>query len=185
MSSPVSQPKTGLRRFIAAVVIGVAGTVGLAAWAQAAGGPGGHHGGFGGHGMFAGSPERMGRMVDHMLQGVNATDAQRTQIKQIVAAAATDLKAQREAGKALRERSLQLFTSPTVDANAAEALRQQMLGQHDQASKRVLQAMLDISRVLTPEQRTQLAERMKQRRDMMQRHMRERSELDDGSKPTR
>lgn len=173
MTSFSFKPKTGMRRFIAAVVIGVAGTAGLAAWAQGAGGHAGH-----GFGMFADSPEHMNRMVDHMLRDVNATEAQRTQIKQIVAAAATDLKAQHEANKGLRDRAMQIFTSPTVDANAAETLRQQMLSQHDQSSKRVLQAMLDISRVLTPEQRTQLAERMKQRSEMMQRHMRERSELE-------
>lgn len=182
MTSSTLKPKFGMRRYVAAVVIGLAGSVGLAAWA----GGGGHRGpgpdGFGGPGLFAGSPERMSHMVDRMLRDVDATEAQRTQIKQIVAAAAADLKAQREAGKGLRERAAQLFTSPTVDANAAEALRQQMLGQHDQSSKRVMQAMLDISRVLTPEQRTKLAERMKQRRDMMDRHMRERGDLD---RPTR
>ena len=57
--------------------------------------------------------------------------------------------------------------APNVDAGAAEALRQQMLAQHDQASKRVLQAMLDVSKVLTPEQRAQLGERMKRRAAMM------------------
>lgn len=182
MTSSPMQPKSGMRRYVAAVVIGLAGSIGLAAWAHG----GGHHGpgmaGFGGPGMFAGSPERVNRLVDHMLRDVNATEAQRTQVKQIVTAAAADLKAQREAGQGLRDRAAALFTSPTVDANAAESLRQQMLGQHDQASRRVMQAMLDISRVLTPEQRTQLAERMKQRRDMMQRHMRERQDLD---RPTR
>ena len=103
--------------------------------------------------MIGGSPEHMGRMIDHMLDGLNASDAQRGQIKQIAQAAATDLKAQRDAGRGLRERGMQLLTTPNVDANAAEALRQQMLAQHDQASKRMMQAMLDISRVLTPEQR--------------------------------
>lgn len=172
--------KFGFRRYVAAVVIGLAGTVGLAAWADGGGhrGPGPGPGGFGGPGLFAGSPERVSRMVDHMLRDVNATEAQRTQIKQIVTAAAADLKTQHEAGKGLHERATQLFTSATVDAAAAESLRQQMLAQHDQSSKRVMQAMLDISRVLTPEQRTKLAERMKQRRDMMQRHMRERQDLD-------
>lgn len=182
MTSSSLQPKSGIRRYVAALVIGLAGTAGLAAWAAQGGGHPGPVGGFGGPGMFAGSPERLNRMVDHMLRDVNATEAQRTQIRQIVTAAASDLKTQREAGKGLHERAAQLFTSPTVDANAAEALRQQMLAQHDQASKRVMLAMLDISRVLTPEQRTQLAERMKQRRDMMQRHMRERRDLDN---PTR
>jgi protein CpxP len=53
-----------------------------------------------------------------------------------------------------------------------------MLAQHDAASKRMLQAMLDVSRVLTPEQRAKLAERMQQRREMMQRHDKERRQLD-------
>ena len=43
------------------------------------------------------------------------------------------------------------------------------------------QAMIDISRVLTPEQRKQLAERMAQRRTMMERHMKERRSLDGSS----
>ena len=77
---------------------------------------------------------------------------------------------------------MELFRQPTVDANAAEALRQQMLQQHDQASRRMLQAMLDVSRVLTPEQRAQLAQRMQQRREMMQRHEQERRQLEPAPK---
>ena len=80
--------------------------------------------------------------------------------------------AARSRPRALREQSMQLFTQPNVDANAAETLRQQMLQQHDQASKRMLQAMLDASRVLTPEQRARdRRERMKQRREMSQRRI--------------
>jgi protein CpxP len=63
----------------------------------------------------------------------------------------------------------QLFTQPTVDARAVETLRQQMLAQHDQASKRMMQAMLDGSRVLTPEQRAKMADMAGQRRAMMER----------------
>jgi protein CpxP len=130
-------------------------------------------GGMGGPGMmmFGGAPEHVGRMIDHMLDGLNATDAQRTQIKQIAVAAATDLKAQREAGRGLHERAAQIFTAPTVDANAAESVRQQMLTQHDQASRRVLQAIIDVSRVLTPEQRAKIGERMKERHAKMQERM--------------
>lgn len=127
-----------------------------------------HHGPRHGHGgpaamAFAGSPERIDRMVDRMLRDLNPTDAQRTQIKQIAQAAAADLKTQREAGRGLHERAMQLFTQPTVDASAVEALRQQRMAQMDQVSRRMSQAMVDISRVLTPEQRTKLAERMQQR----------------------
>lgn len=135
-------------------------------------GMGGEHGGPGMM-MFGGSPERIGRAVDHMLDGLNATEAQRAQIKQIATAAAADLKAQRAAARELHDKSLQIFTAPNVDAAAAEALRQQMLAQHDQASKRVLQAMLDASKVLTPEQRAKFGERIKQRQERMQRRHRE------------
>ena len=131
----------------------------------------------GGMMMFDGPPGHPGRGVDHMLDGLNATDAQRSQIRQIATAAAADLKAQREARRALREKGIQILAAPSVDAGAAEALRQQMLAQHDQASKRMLQAMLDVANVLTPEQRAKLGERMKKRQaamnDRMQRMHRE------------
>ena len=152
-------------------LIALSATVGAAAWAHGSahgdrhgshariGGPGGF-----GPGLFAGPAERIERTVDRLLDGIEATDAQRTQIKQIATAAATDLKAQREAGRGLQQRSVQLFSAPVVDANAAEQLRQQMLAQHDQASRRTLQAMLDVSRVLSPEQRATLAQRMAERR---------------------
>lgn len=131
----------------------------------------------GGMMMFDGPSGHVGRGIDHMLDGLNATDAQRSQIRQIATAAAADLKAQREARRALREKGIQLLAAPSVDAGAAEALRQQMLAQHDQASQRMLQAMLDVANVLTPEQRAKLGERMKKRHavmnDRMQRMHRE------------
>ena len=132
-----------------------------------------HGGGMGGMGgmMFGGSPERMGRMIDHMLDGLNATDAQRTQIKQIAAAAAVDVKSQAQSGRDLRRSGMQIFTAPTVDAAAAEQLRQQTLAQHDQMSKRVTQAMLDVARVLTPEQRAKIGERMRDRQARMEERM--------------
>jgi periplasmic protein CpxP/Spy len=159
--------KRGLRWLIAGVVLAVSATVALSAWAQH---PGGHgHGGMmGGPGLFMGSPEHVNRAVDHMLDRLSATDAQRAQIKAIAQQAAADLKAQREAGRGLHERAAQVLTAPTIDANAAEAVRQQMIQQHDATSRRVLQAMLDVSRVLTPEQRAKIAEHMKERATRMQ-----------------
>ncbi|MEO8310380.1 MAG: Spy/CpxP family protein refolding chaperone [Caldimonas sp.] len=129
---------------------------------------GGMGGGMGGGMMFRGSPERMGRMIDHMLDGLNASDAQRSQIKQIAAAVGADMKAQAEAGRALRQRGMQAFVAPNVDAAAVEQVRQQMLQQHDQMSRRMTQAMLDVARVLTPEQRARLGERMRDRQARMQ-----------------
>jgi periplasmic protein CpxP/Spy len=157
-----------LRRFVLALLVGAVGSAGVAAWAQ----PHGHAGMMGGPGMM------MGHRFDRALADVGASDAQRAQVKQIMQAAMADMRQQHEATRTLRQQSMQLFSQPTVDANAAEALRQQMLAQHDAASKRMLQAMLEVSRVLTPEQRAALAERMQQRREMMQRHGKERQQLD-------
>ncbi len=132
------------------------------------GGMDGGMGGMGGMTMLHGSPERMGRMIDLMLDGLGATEAQRAQIKQIATAAASDLKIQHESGQAMRQRAMQLFTAPTIDAGAVEKTRQQALAQHDQASKRLTQALLDVARVLTPEQRARLGERLRDRIARMQ-----------------
>ena len=80
----------------------------------------------------------------------------------------------------LREEAQTLFAQPTIDANAVEALRQKMLARQDAASKLMTQAMVDAARVLTPDQRKQMVEQMQQRREMMQRHQRERRSLDGG-----
>jgi Spy/CpxP family protein refolding chaperone len=167
----------GIKRVALGLVMAVAGTLAVSAWAQAQGGPHGggpRGGGFGGPGMFMGPPEHVARSVDRLLDGLNATDAQRTQIKQIVQAAAADLKAQHDASRGMHEQGLALFTAPVVDARAVETLRQQTLAQHDQASKRMTQALLDISAVLTPEQRVKIGERIKQRGERMHEHMQRR-----------
>lgn len=166
---PLRHPVT---RFAAAVALVAAAAVGTVAMAHGGGEGrmGGHGGpmmmhagmGPGGHGGPGGGAW-LGRGLDRMLDGVNATEAQRTQIRQIAEAARTDLQAQRAAAAPLRDQAMTAFTQPNVDANQVEAVRRQMLAQHDATSRRISQAMLDISRVLTPEQRTQLAQRMKER----------------------
>ncbi len=156
-----------LRTVIAVGVLAVASAFTLSAFAR---------GGFGGHeGMGGGM---MGHMAGRMLDRVNATADQKAQIKKITESAMADLKGQRDGHKALREQAMNLFAQPNVDANAVEQLRQQMLKQHDQASLRISQAMVEASRVLTPEQRKQLASEMAKRGDMMKRHHEERRALD-------
>jgi len=155
----------GVKWTLSAMVLAVAAAFALSAEARPAE--------RGQRGMGEGGPGMMmsGRGVDHMLDGLDASEAQRTQIKQIYKAAAEDLKGQREQRRTLRERSLQILAAPTVDAAAAESVRQQMLQQHDQSSRRMLQASIDASQVLTPEQRAKLAERLKQRSEMMRERM--------------
>ena len=161
-TTKASAPRTlgRVRVLMFGTLMAVLATWAMASWAQPMGGHGGHHE-MGGGMMMGGSPERMGRMIDHMLDGLNANDAQRGQIKQIAASAGADLKAQAETGRALRQRALQAFTAPTVDAATVEQVRAQMLQLHEQTSRRMTQAMLDIARVLTPEQRAKIGERMR------------------------
>lgn len=159
------------------------------AWSQPAGGPGagpgmGHHG-MGHHGMGrpggpGGGEGMMGAgmlLSPRMLDAVKATPEQRAQIKQIMDAARRDMSTQRDARRALRDEAQRVFTQPNVDAAAAEALRQKMLAQHDQGSRRHMQAMVEASRVLSPDQRKQMADLAKRRGDMMERHRRERETL--------
>ena len=173
-------PTLPARRIVAGLSLALAGTLAAGAWAAPGGpagpaGPGlmgpGAMGGPGSGGMFEG-------MLQRLLDRVNATPEQRTQIQQILQANAGDMRAQHEAGRALREQAMALFAQPTVDAAALEALRQKQLTMHDAASKRMTATMLEVSRVLTPEQRKQMSDYMVQRRDMMQRHWRERQSID-------
>lgn len=148
-----------LRVAAAALVVAVAGGLAVNAVAQPHRGPDG----FGGP-MMMGNPHRLERL----LSTLHATDAQRTQIMSILTTARTDLRAQHEAGRALQQKMMDVFTAPSVDANAAESLREQMLTQHDQASRRMMQAMLDVSNVLSPEQRQQFGQMMAARRAKME-----------------
>lgn len=188
MNQGVVRPARGVKFVMLVTLLAVGGMVALSAWAQPAGpqdGPppprhGMHHGprggdfGFGGHGLFMAPPQHADRAIDHFLKGVDATEAQRSQIKQIVRAASADLKPIHEAVRGLRTYSQQLFTAPVVDARAVEATRVQLVAHHDQASKRISQAMLDISTVLTPEQRAKLAAQVKERQERMKERLQNR-----------
>jgi periplasmic protein CpxP/Spy len=180
-------PKAGVRLVMLGMVLTLLAAIGVSAWAQTA--PpasqstpgmhaGRHHGGMGGggHGMMGGSPERMGRMIDRMLDGVNASDAQRAQIKQIVAQAAVEMKGQAATARDLRRRGMEVFTAPAVDANAAEQVRLQTLQLHDQMSRRMTQAMVAAASVLTPEQRAQIGARLKDRHARMEQRMKQKDQ---------
>ncbi|MBI5721460.1 MAG: Spy/CpxP family protein refolding chaperone [Burkholderiales bacterium] len=146
-------------------------------------GGGGMMGGMGGMGGGPGMPMMGGRHGARMLDSIGATAEQKTQLQQIMEGARNDLKPLREAARTLHQQMQGLFAQPTVDARAVEALRQQLQANREQASKRMSQAMLDASRVLTPEQRKQMSERMAQRRGMMERHRAERQSLERGAAP--
>lgn len=179
-------PSRPARMLLATLTLAVLAGMAQTAFAQGMDGMRGMHGGPGRHGMGGehGGPGGMmgGAHMGRMLDLVNATPEQRTQIKTIMDAARTDLKAQRESGRTLRQQMQTAFAQPNVDARAVESLRVQIQAQHDAASKRMTQAMLDASKVLTAEQRKTLADAMAKRQALMQRHAAERSALDKPAK---
>ena len=174
----------GIRLLALTALIGLGGAIAQTAHA-APGGMGGHgdmagmgHVGPRGHmgSMGMEGPGHMGRM-GRMLDRVGASADQKAQIKTIMDAARNDVAPVHGQMKALRAQSAALFTQPAVDANAAEALRLQMQTLHGQVSKRMAQAMVESSRVLTPEQRTEMADMMSKRRAMAERHRAEAESL--------
>ncbi|HLO95201.1 MAG TPA: Spy/CpxP family protein refolding chaperone [Burkholderiaceae bacterium] len=155
-----------LKRLIPAAAMALALVTG-AAQAQ-------RHPGMGGPAMGPMTGGMMGGHVEHMLDLVDATEAQRAQIKSIMDAAHSELKAQHDTLRSLHEQGLTLFSATNVDAAAIEALRQKGSAVHEQVSKRMSQAMIDVARVLTPEQRAKLAAKLKQRQARRAEHMKSR-----------
>ena len=119
---------------------------------------------------MAGDPMMSGRLLD----SVGASAEQKTRVQDILKTAHDDIRKQHDGDRDLQQQLMALLAAPQVDAAAAEGVRQKLQARHDLASKRRLQALLDAGAVLTPEQRQKVAERLKSRGDMMQRHHRER-----------
>jgi periplasmic protein CpxP/Spy len=138
----------------------VAAALALGGVAAQAGGHDGHH--RGGHAAMA-EGGMFGGRLGHMLDMVNATDSQRSQIEAIFKAARQDLSGQRDAGKKLHQQMATLYTAPNIDAAAIESVRAQMSAQREAAAKRMSQASIEAARVLTPEQRSKIGEVMKKR----------------------
>jgi periplasmic protein CpxP/Spy len=143
------------RRWLLAVMIGVAGLFGFAAgkvhsspWFHW-----GHHHPFDAEEVTFFVQHRIG----HALSRVDATQDQRDKINAIAKAAVTDIVAMRKDHDAGREKALAIFKADTIDRNALEALRADRLSAGDAASKRIVQAVADAAEVLKPEQRRQLA----------------------------
>lgn len=113
---------------------------------------------------------------ERLLDDVKATDAQRKQIREITEKARTDLRALHDKARDQHQGAMAIWTAPKIDAAEAEKQRQQMLAQHDQVSKRVMQAMLDVGQVLTPEQRAKAAVALKERHERMHERMADRKE---------
>ena len=101
--------------------------------------------------------------IDDMLDEVDATDDQRTQVRAIATAAIADMGDFREFKREGRQALVEALTQETVDREALETLRQNKLETADRASQRLLTALADAAEVLTPAQRAELVEEWESR----------------------
>lgn len=112
-------------------------------------------------------PEEMARRLDwrigRLVKDAGGTPQQKDRLVAIATAALAEMKPLREQARAARRRGLELLAAPSVDRNVLEQLRVTQMQLADARSRRMLQAMADAADVLTPEQRTRVAERLKHR----------------------
>ncbi len=118
------------------------------------------HGGRNGRGMHEPlDPERVDRLVKHLAVEIDATPQQQERLSAIAKDAARDLAPLRGQAMETRRQAIELLSSPNVDRAAIENLRAAKLQHADAVSRRLTQALGDAAEVLTPEQRSKLAER--------------------------
>lgn len=177
-TSPKAQNDNGVPRgrFPRRVVSGVAAALVIGVLSVSAAQARGGGGGFGGGGFGGGMAFRMQKV----LEKVNATDAQRAQIKGIWEGLRPQLEANHEQHAALRKQLTQAMTAPTIDPAAIEKLRQQSVQLMDKSSTIMTRGFVESAKVLTPEQRKQVAEELEKRRAE---HHRGHMQMDDGGGP--
>ncbi len=155
MSDNAFTPTNGKRRaFHAIAAVATLGFLGKAV-AQAVPGRGGH-------GDMAAMAERR---VDHLIKLVSGTPEQKTKLLALAQAAMKDIQPMREQLMAARKRGMELLSAANLDRGAMEKLRGDSAQLMDGMSRRMSAHMMDAAEVLTPAQRTIVADKMKQRGD--------------------
>jgi periplasmic protein CpxP/Spy len=159
--SPSGRPL--FSRMTLAIIVAAATLVGgVAALANGTGACGWHHGSMMSDHNAADVSAHVDKMLKHLYVEIDATDAQKAQITPLVKQAVNDLLPLHAQLQAAHTQALQGLTMSPVDRTALEAARVTHLQLADQASKRLVQLMADVSDLLTPAQRDALAVHLKQ-----------------------
>jgi periplasmic protein CpxP/Spy len=157
------EERMSIRR-TALIVIPVFGLALLGAAAATAAVRGGHGMPFC-HGMSKDDHKaHMEFVVDRMLNKVDATDEQKEEIDAILDEAFETVDEKRAEHEAKHEEFKALLTAETIDREALEAMRGEALVHFDEGSAMFLDVIVEVSEVLTVEQREQLAEMIEERR---------------------
>src|SRR5262249_23201156 len=125
------------------------------------------HGHWGGHGRFGldsmspeAAREHLQVAAKWALRDIDATPEQQEKVNAIVGGAVDDLFALRERHQANRAAFHEELTAAKIDRAALEETRKAEIALADEASRRLVQAVADLSEVLTPEQRQALVEKL-------------------------
>lgn len=104
---------------------------------------------------------RFDKVTQRALKKVDATEDQKAKIKPIADDLAAALYGFREERRAIRSRLVDALEADRVDPGEVAKIREDALALADRASKKVTEAMVRASAVLSPEQRRKLLERWK------------------------
>jgi Spy/CpxP family protein refolding chaperone len=159
----------------ASAVVALFAAAALAAAALAAGtgalasgtGMSSHAGMMGGPQAAADMSAHVDHMLKHLYAEIDATDAQKAQIEPLVRQAFSDLAPLHSQLHSSHTRLVQALTQTPVDRTSLESVREEHLQLADQASKRFMQLVADVSDVLQPAQRKALADHLEHMHGMV------------------
>ena len=155
-SSSCNHKSRGRRRWGRRALLSLGLLLGLGGVAIAAG-PSMHHG-------HPRTPEEarahVDGMIDHLIEKVDGSEAQRTALKAIAGRAAPQVEALHGEARDLKRELHDLLTAEKIDRVALEEARKDAIDLADRGSKLVLATVADAAETLTPAQRKQIAETM-------------------------
>ncbi len=106
--------------------------------------------------------KRAEKMAKHLAIEIDANGEQMDKLVVIAKGVAADVFPIRQSIKEVRDEGIEVLTGETVDRTRLEAMRTEQFTKFEAISKRLTTAMADAAEVLNPEQRTMLAERVKE-----------------------
>ena len=143
----------------ALTVLGIAGGAYTSAQAQTAeAADAGPAGGFG------------ARRLERLLDKVNATASQRSQVEAIWSGLRPQLKSFHQQHQAVHQQIAAALSAPTINPATVEQLSKQAMGIADQLSSTFTQGLVQTAQILTPDQRTQAAAAIAAARGRFQHH---------------
>lgn len=104
--------------------------------------------------------KRVSKMVAHLSIEIDATDEQEKKITEIAVATAIDMKPLRAEFRSAGMELANLLTAENVDRTAIERIRADRLAAADEVSKKLVDAVAEVSEVLTADQRAKLADHL-------------------------